>query len=135
MCLNTKKRFDTFKEAQAYKGEIATKDIVVYKVLDRASKTYGQAPYQSDFYYEKGIQYTESKLKIEVKRSFNDEYCLQIHQGLHAFVYKTCKGIKEYMYLHKQDCKSKAIKMTIPKGSIYYLGTNGDIVTNNLIWY
>lgn len=134
MCLNSKKRFKTSKEAGEYKGEIAKKDIVVYKVLDRATETCGQAPYQSDFYYEKGMHYTESELKIVVQKGLND-YCLQIHQGLHAFVSKNNHGINEYMAMHKKHCGSKAIEMIIPKGSIYYLGTNNDIVTNNLIWY
>lgn len=35
----------------------------------------------------------------------------------------------------KRERGGKLVKMYIPKGSKYYKGINGDIVSNNLIWY
>ena len=139
MCLRVNKAFPTKKDAQNYKGEIATKDIKVYKVLEygtsgKSNKDRAYSPYRG-FYYDKGTQYTESKLNRRYYTTGWSHQCsLTIEKGLHAYVKKNCRQIKNHLstYAH---AKPVVIEMIIPKGSIYYLGDNNDIVTNNLIWY
>jgi len=133
MCLVVKKKFKDLKDAKAYKPLIATKDIKVYKILDLLTDVGGKAPYRG-FRYQKGFQYTESKLEL-CYDLFNSKYEINVDQGLHAYVKRDCPEIRNYLSSYYSNNESGVVEMIIPKGSIYYLGTNNDIVTNNLIWY
>ena len=49
---------------------------------------------------------------------------VEVHHGLHAKI----KNSKLW-----DSCK--VVIMYIPKGAKYYLGVNGDIVSNQMVWY
>lgn len=72
------------------------------------------------------MKYTKEYLKkhptYETKDLINHGGC--VHKGLHAYT-KKFRTSEEY----------HMVKMIIPKGSQYFLGSNYEIVTNNLIWY
>lgn len=125
MCLTVKEGFKTRKEAREYKPLIAKEDIKVYKVVNLENKS----PYFS-FYYEKGYHYASNFSKNIVNYS---RWHIKINKGLHSFIkYKKAKERKNN-FLSSDDFK--IIIMYIPKGSEYYLGTGGDVVSNNLVWY
>lgn len=143
MCLTVNITFPTKKDAQNYKPLIATKDIKVYKVLEYGTKAKTKAKTNKDrlyspyrgFYYDKGTQYTESKLNRRYHTTCWSNQCtLHIEKGLHAYVTKDCRQIKDHLSTYAY-AKPVVVVMVIPKGSQYYLGDNNDIVTNNLIWY
>ena len=64
----------------------------------------------------------------KMRRSYPTEAYTEINDGLHA-----------YQDLYKADeiCYDgrKIVEMWIPKGAKYYLGVNGDIVSNQMVWY
>ncbi len=133
MCLIVNKNFKTKTEAKKYKHLIAKEDIKVYKILEACGndRTKGYAPYYN-FLYEKGFQYTEDKFEIDYNLNSNNEYFITVEQGLHALATNKKKYIRMFL-----ECRlnGMCVEMIIPKGSKYYLGTNNDIVTDNLIWY
>ena len=133
MCLTINKVFNTKEEALAYPASIATEDIKVYKVLI-GKKILGipfgnMAPYR-DFHYTRRKKY-RAKFGRTTSYTFpwtnDDRFSLDIDEGLHAYVEK-----KDAMKLKEKE--TIVVQMTIPKGSEYYLGTRGDIVSNCLIY-
>lgn len=84
----------------------------------------------SDFIYEQGFQYTENKFTNQFI-DFGNRCELLIEQGLHAFINTNTIYFKQIEHI----TLSKAVEMYIPKGAKYFLGKDGDIVTNKLIWY
>ena len=121
MCLQVDKRFKTRQEARNYKPLIAKKDIKVYKYLDFEDDVY--ISLFMGFKYEKGYHYSANISRNIFKRRHLNVWTIECNRGLHAYTNKMNKAYFE------------EIIMYIPKGSEYYLGTNGDIVSNNLIWY
>lgn len=55
----------------------------------------------------------------------NDQHLFVIHQGLHA--YRNLSFARSATF-----CDEKIVAMTIPKGSMVYIGIDGDIVSNAL---
>lgn len=98
------------------KVKIAEKDIIVYKRL----KIQGNrllSPY-TFFEYKLNKEYT-------VKTKLSDKTLREVNRGLHA--YQTEQKAKDTKY------PSDAIYIAkIPRGAIYKLGTNDDIVSNKL---
>jgi hypothetical protein len=124
MCLITKKKFRSRVEALAYKPTIAKKDIKVYKVLWKHS--HGSS--YRGFKYEKGNEYYQTgKPFTKTYSRFSKK--LIISRGLHAWITKEDAIRRHNRSLHV------IVEMVIPKGSMYYLGDNDDIVSNRLIWY
>lgn len=110
MCLYTKWK----------KPKIATKDIVVYKVL-RTYSEHIESPYRGFVYNLKELY--ETKL-TKCKSLGGLEY--SIFEGFHAFV---SKKINWYFRTHE-----KLYKCIIPKGSTYYISSNNkEIVANKII--
>jgi len=125
MCLKVDKKFKTRKEARNFKPLIAKKEIKVYKILD----TENTSPYFT-FTYDKGYQYSSNFSKY-IEENYG--WKIKINKGLHSFIdYKNAKE-RKYCFLYPESFK--IITMYIPKGSKYYLGDDGDIVSDNLIWY
>lgn len=107
------------------KLKVATKNIVVYKVLCKETKYKGFSPYVYAK-YEKYNIYT-SKIKIENYRNEN-----VIYIGLHSC--KSLKAAENHKYI-KGSFVNFIVKMIIPKGAYYIIGNEGDeIVSNILIW-
>lgn len=115
MCLD-------LKEGQRKRASIAEKDIKVFKMLVRDGRKL-VSPYQFTEY--KLNKLYESKLVKEVREHEYGGY--SVNRGLHAFVNL------EYAKFKIQGNNSRAIyNAIIPKGSMYYLGNNNDIVSNQL---
>ncbi len=130
MCLRSKDIFIKREVAQkrALSPTIAKKDIVVYKGLDKVTNVRGCSPYNI-FYWDKGFRYTEVKRGSRVFGTKIDRrgggYQIVVNRGFHACTSRS----------RAKSHGAFVIKMIIPKGSRYILGSSGDIVTNNLIWY
>lgn len=123
MCL-TIRGFKTRRKASEFKPLIAKEDIRVYKNLTQNNKS----PYY-DFKYEKGYHYSVTKLTKNCVFSYiMCSWRINIEKGLHT--YKQLNTA-----INNRDKEEKTVIMYIPKNSVYYLGANGDIVSNNLIWY
>jgi len=150
MCLLTIKRRTTREDILALEPEIASKDISVWKVLLLEIKPNSRlrnryiSPYY-DFEYKKGEHYYQTEDWCSKSASYqNNQYGLEIESGLHAYINKIFaendEGKGGYVWrLHASQYyriyyNKIIVKMTIPKGSRYYLGICGDIVTDNLIW-
>lgn len=133
MCLRINKEFSSKSEAQLYYKDpfIAKNNIVVYKVLIRPNniKNKAKSPYQC-FKYKRGIKYTSNFY-------FNIFYVdfmwnINIEDGLHSWssVNPSCNSL-----LYDEKITNGFVtKMIIPKGSKYFIGDKGDIVSDQLIW-
>lgn len=133
MCLIVKKDIDCFENVEKlFKTPlIAKEDIVVYKVLNKVKRKgfslYAKSPYQG-FMYLKGAKYT-AELRMDYDKNMQG-YALYIEEGLHAWqsINNGCK------LLYNKENNGFITEMIIPKGSKYFLGIHGDIVTNEMIW-
>jgi len=124
MCLTVEKTFKTRQEARDFKPLIAKKDIKVYKYLYVNLKGKYVSPYLN-FEYEKGYHYTAKISKRVFKYYSHLNWSLKFYRGLHAFLNPVAYMRRGYI----------EIVMYVPKGSQYYIGTDSDIVSDNLIWY
>lgn len=130
MCLVIK-NIKTRELARIYtkNPKIAKKDVNVFKVLDENNNS----AYQY-FKYEKGTHYyqTGRPFSFEIYKQesvFNYGWRININRGLHSFTLK--KAAKEILYPN-----DKIVKMVIPRGSKYYISSDGtEIVSDNLIYY
>ena len=123
MCL-TITGFRTRKEAREFKPFIAEKDIKVYKLLTEDNKSIFKY-----FQFDKGYHYSVKRFTKNTEFGlYSRQWKLNISKGLHAYV--SLKKAKEVQFGDE-----KIVIMYIPARSQYYLGINGDIVSDNLIWY
>lgn len=122
MCLTTKYFIIPKKLLRDTFLKIATKDIVVYKILEKAYKSGFVSPY----YYK---EYKKSVLYKSSLGIIYESHNLKVHKGLHA--YTTNKIAINYAF---RSFGRSVHKMIIPKGSKYILGKDGTIVSNQLIW-
>lgn len=114
-----------------YKKRIAQRDIVVWKVLYRASRydpTKGvvysyHAPYQ-------GTRYELGEVNKQDMRKKQQFSCVTIQQGLHS-----CRTHKEAKYLATRTGNRKVFYAIIPKGSALFFGAHNDVVSDTLIVY
>ena len=123
MCLNIKKQFDSVEEVTDFmrKPNIATEDIVVYKVLEDnydGSKTI--SPYR-DVEYEIGELKTAPEFGYSCENATNDDrdkivIALFIDRGIHS--YKTIESAKIGTLDMFTQCF--AVKSIIPKGTPYF---------------
>lgn len=125
MCLTSKRYNSREKRNIAMKPLIAKKDMTVYKILKKFNL---RSPYKN-FRYEKGFHYYEDK-KLVPRIGINIGYYFTVNEGLHCFKDKI-KAIN-YMDVWLNDCEIH--EMIIPKDSKYFIGSNGDIATDNLIF-
>lgn len=121
MCLNIKKQFDSVGEVTDFmrKPNIATEDIVVYKVLEDnydGSKTI--SPYR-DTEYEIGELKTAPEFGYSCENAPIDGkivIALFIDRGIHS--YKTIESAKIGTLNMFDQCF--AVKSIIPKGTPYF---------------
>ncbi len=112
---------------------VANEDIIVYKILCDVDLSFlnetGRSPFKK-FLYKKGQMY-KSKLITEIRLALtpNNKYFFEVENGLHAYVKHDSKSS---IWLMNKYCAK--IKMIIPKGSKYYLGTDDEIVSDTLYW-
>lgn len=93
---------------------VATKNITVYKKL-----SHGNSSPVKGHRYKAGVLKKKVTLHLSIYGS--------VSEGYHAYVSK--KEAKRHLW---HGTTSKIVKMTIPKGSGYYRGNNGDIVAERL---
>lgn len=118
MCLCIDKRHPNLIEAK--------RSITVYKLLYRDEDGSYKSVVQ-DFLYE---PYQIVKSLIKVRSYFCDQsQGGYVTTGLHAY-----RSLKHAMdsYLWNAQGNNVIVKMIIPKGAHYYIGTNGDIVSDTL---
>lgn len=96
---------------------IALKDIKVQKLFIRVNSRF-ISPYQ-EFEYKKGVTY-KSKFKFEFDSVL---YNIHINEGLHSYTKKIKITINNDLYV--KEC-------IIPKGSIYFVNKDNEVVSNKL---
>ena len=116
LCVDTKKHFNG-------KPKIADTDILVYKMLTLNDEGEIVTPYQRYLIiFDENGTFTYSKVRL--KKIGNSE----ITKGIHSFLSEIGAWLLRY---HEFD---RSIHYAIiPKGSRYFIGVVGDIVSNNLI--
>ena len=118
---------DTKKHPEL-KALIADKAITVWKVMYKTNK----APYQGSVYLP---NYYCSMVRLKVLKAYFKyadvvRYIASIEEGYHAFRIRedARKLIRGFNAVNVTN-DYKIVKMVIPKGAKYYIGTNGDIVS------
>lgn len=140
MCLIIPTNTESLGKAIKQSKKIATKDIVVYKVVKVGKKwknQYGEGykfiSLYENFPYKLGYHYYQKDKKFSFNLYsncvYNSSFILEIYKGLHAYI-----KLDEIIVLKSTYTDRAIIKCIIPKGSEYFVGTHNDIVTDNLIF-
>jgi len=118
-------------------AKIAKGDITVYKKLKRvpeANKSFGPPFKRREFIsvhfafkYELGYHYINDNFPLE-----NAPYSMT-DQGMHSFDLNKIKHYKNRSSIFNRGYSIRLIECTIPKGTPYYRGTGGDIISRELI--
>lgn len=120
---DTPKRFKSNEDAKSFEPTIAKKDIKVYKLLVKYECT---SPHRNERYWRGDTKrVTLGKVVVLFKKS---EYRVMVEEGMHAYTTRKsadCDYARSSCYVHE---------MVVPKGSKYYLGIHGDIVSDTLHW-
>lgn len=103
------------------KYEIAEEDIVVYKRLTKDN----YSPYVKFEYKSNTVYKTEKRLTSPNRRD--------IYVGLHAYVSRSTARRECYFNSDAPFYNEKVVKMTIPAGTRFALGTNDEIVSECLV--
>ena len=117
--------------------EIATKDIVVQKILSRDNDGMLVSPVYCSHNWEETKEASLSKdISVEHYSDFNYLDSWDIEYGFHSCEKMTIKfGNKWYCnteYIFGADDSDVLCEFIIPKGSIYYKNENGCYVSNRL---
>ena len=140
MCLSVNLDFHKVKNNKPI-ALVAKQSILVYKVLEVKNKHY-YTPYMlkaANFDDEYGMFfYKTTRFSIDKVRFFD--------QGREYREYNVSRGIHSYVDLAKANCTKDRIQVycclnaipnihyaIIPKGSKFYIGTEGDIASSNLV--
>lgn len=115
---------------------VAERSILVYKVLERyvgkENTNKYHTPYQGkriNFNPNDGMYfYKNTRIKKEL---FGSEKL--ITNGIHSFTDKQLAVNEVEMYSNKSMYRQSMHYAIIPKGSNFYIGTDGDIVSTNLV--
>lgn len=126
MCLTIKDKIYRCRQSakraeKTLKPKKATHDILVFKLLTPELKS----PYKN-FQYTLGKEFS-AKIVKKMNPSWG-EFAIVVNEGLHAW--RTGERAQNL------SCNSrKCYPAIIPKGALYYIGDNDDIVSNKLIVY
>lgn len=96
---------------------IAKKDMPVWKMIHNTNHSFFEG-----FLYQPNKRYM-----IEFPYLIGTRI---VDKGYHAF--RSRKTARQH-YGINMSCKPKIVKFTIPKGAKYYIGEDGDIVSNTII--
>jgi hypothetical protein len=99
----------------------ALRDIKVYKFLSLERRSYF-SPFQKVL-WKKGMRRTVDRLGAY--------YDYAVEYGLHS--YYTLRGGIPLPRFYAPDIRK--VEMIVPKGALFYIGTDGDIVSTQLAWY
>lgn len=130
MCLFAKSNKNTISL------QIATKDIVVFKVLKVSQKqqrsgiiTMGRAPVQGTLYKKGGYaKRSPFGIRFESLKSVAQGRFI-VNEGLYSY-----ESLGKAKHGWSSWINGVIVKMIIPKGSVYLKGMHGKIVSNYLIW-
>lgn len=133
MCLSVNLNFHKVKNDKPI-ALVAKQSILVYKMLEVKGKHY-RTPYRSkavNFDDEYGMFFYKTT-RFSINRTY---FCGQYHygvlRGIHSyFVFDEANNIN--YYLNKNFCISNVHYAIIPKGSKFYIGSNYDIASSNLV--
>jgi len=71
--------------------------------------------------------------RVSAWRTFRGDWCpTDISYGIHSFYHKD-QVEREMRHYHKETWDISPFKAIIPKGAKYYIGTDGDTVSNSLV--
>ena len=129
MCLITSHFYHKENSKHNVKCLVAKEDILVYKCLDCEDGVYCTPFRYMPIVFTKG-KYVYNKVNMpKSKCEWNDT----IGVGIHAYSTKNAAiALSKSFYWGNGTSMHYAV---IPKGSNFYIGNNGDIVSNNLIVY
>ena len=124
---------------------VAEEDIEVYKVMqvmtDKTGSPFGVPPYRTLYHYHPGKnQSSEHDITMygnePIKTSSSGKYYGVEAGYLHAYVNRYAAGFLHAELLVKSGGTTtiKIVKMTIPKGTKYFLGNDNDIASEVLVW-
>ena len=107
---------------------VAEQDIKVFKILwDNLASPYMDYPYNANTRY-----HIEDMHPTFLYTNYRDYSQYIVTVGLHA--YQSLKEAESCAIIFADEYRNVIIvKMTIPKGAHYYIGTVGDIVSDTLI--
>lgn len=119
-------------------GKLVRRPIQVWKALDvymQWSDRFFMAPYRSTE-YKMGEEYRANMCKDEYR---ND--CVAVHAGLHS--YRSLESLRNHFGNTPRydgngpqyDLHRMEFPAIIPRGSLLFVGTKGDLVSSNLIVY
>ena len=97
---------------------IAKEDILVWKFIFQDNR----APYYTEFCYSPNK--TEKEVKLKVINAI-------IEEGYHSWCSRSIAKSEKSEKFRKFG-KFKVVKFYIPKGSEYFIGEDGDIVSNKI---
>lgn len=140
MCLYVKQEFKTRKEARDHRNhfKIADKNIRVYKALEVYRNWVDDkfcdyiSPHRGVI-YKRGHKHSVPNFTFCVGRAFTiGKWGIEINRGLHAYV---SEYAARQNWSDELKVKSHQIcEMYIPKGAKYFLGTDGEIVSTELVF-
>lgn len=113
----------TRKSVALETAKIAVKDIITYKIFRKHPNGYYISP-SRNYKWQ-----ADKELKAPLKRVL-DKYDVYIHKGFHSI--KTLRDAKAYNSYHFTFSKCSILKVTIPKGSIYW-ENDTQIVSDTMI--
>lgn len=136
--------------------KIATEDVKCYKIVLR----FVDEPYLC---FRPYFRYKNTPMEYEIGKTYHDKICLEItkytghvtiHKGIHCYDSSVCICSfygdygKQYevsnlllcttfskigTFFSRSDCEAVLVECTIPKGTLYYVNDEGEIVTEKLI--
>ena len=132
MCLITDNYYHKKDKFNNVKCFVAEEDILVYKCLDCKNGEF-RTPFQyMPIVFTKG-KYVYNKVKMSQKIGCGIRENAVVSKGIHAFSTRG-NAIKLVKFFYDVNGTSMHYAV-IPKGSNFYLGSQGDVVSNNLIVY
>ena len=114
MCLNI-----DFK-IHAPRAHTAKKRITVFKVISR-----------DDVSMVRSFRYSPHR---EYRCSMSIDHSARVHEGFHAFLrYGTAERVSRRGWGPMAGDWAKVVEFHIPKGAEYFIGLNGDVVSNKIV--
>lgn len=123
MCLHIDSTIHSLNANSIGKPFIATRDILVWKVLDDVGKTGGNAPFR-------GCRWKFGKARVAPKMRKSISVYGSLDVGLHAVLSRSAaRNISGWFY------RRRVCPAIIPKGSQLFFGRKRDIVATKMIVY
>jgi hypothetical protein len=132
MCLIVNTNIHKKNKSGYVKALTAQEDIFVYKCLDHS-----EGEVCTPFQYMP-ITFKDGKFSYDTDYMVSRKYCYSvagaiINEGIHSY-WSDDYACNCVMTFH-EGCGTKKHYAVIPKGSKFFVGTDGDVVSDNLIVY